>query len=122
MIIQEGRQLGILLLEDISFEQLVLKVEKAFGIYFSSYDDKGRYVAKGNLNDYSVEVVDKIDRLSEILCDDNYVINIKINSDRLFNAQFENNVKKLLKIGGIKWRDGIWTKIRKEENYRIIYP
>ncbi len=122
MIIQEGRQLGILLLEDISFELLVLKVEKAFGIYFSSYDDKGRYVAKGNLNDYSVEVVDKIDRLSEILCDDNYLINIKINSDRLFNAQFENNIKKLLKIGGIKWRDGIWTKIRKEENYRIIYP
>lgn len=119
---KENRQLGILLLEDIPFEDLILKVENAFEIYLYCYDDKGRYVTKGNLDNYSIEVIDKIDRLGEFLCDENYVINIKINSSKLFNAQFENKIKNILKLGEIKWKDGIWTKISKGEDYRIVYP
>ncbi|HIE4324692.1 TPA: hypothetical protein ACXM6M_003161 [Serratia marcescens] len=92
--VNENRQLGILLLEDIPFDKLLIKLERAFGFSLPCEDDKGRYVAKAELDDYNIEVIDRVDRLGDVLCDDNHVIDVKIKSNDFFNPDFERKIKK----------------------------
>lgn len=120
--VNENRQLGILLLEDIPFDKLLIKLERAFGVSLPCEDDKGRYVAKAELDDYNIKVIDRVDRLGDVLCDDNHVIDVKIKSNDFFNPDFERKIKKILRDGDVKWKDGIWTKLHRDEDYRVVYP
>lgn len=46
--VNENRQLGILLLEDIPFDKLLIKLERAFGVSLPCEDDKGAMWQKQN--------------------------------------------------------------------------
>lgn len=103
------RWLSFVLIDDGSFDELLVKVEKAFKHKLSCEDDEGRYIAKAKLDDFSVTVIDKIDRLSEFLCDENYTLEIAITSDKYFNSDFENHLKEVLNNNSIKWERLVWA-------------
>ncbi len=46
--VNENRQLGVLLLEDIPFDELLIKLERAFGVSLPCEDDKGAMWQKQN--------------------------------------------------------------------------
>lgn len=120
--VNENRQLGILLLEDIPFDKLLIKLERAFSVSLPCEDDKGRYVAKAELDDYNIEIIDRVDRLGDVLCDDNHVIDVKMKSNDFFNPDFERKIKKILRDGDVKWKNGVWTKLHRDEDYRVVSP
>ncbi|PHM35988.1 hypothetical protein Xmau_04389 [Xenorhabdus mauleonii] len=122
MHIGKTRSLNIVLLEDIPFEELILKLEKTFDINLPYQDVKGRYIAKAKLQEFDIEVVDRIDQLGDFLSDDYHVIYIIIDSDKYFNFEFENKVIKILKEGNIEWRYATWSKVEDTEHWRRIYP
>lgn len=103
------RWLRFVLLEDCSFTDLLTKIAKAFNVELSVEDDEGRYVAKGDFSFYSIELVDRFDRLSDLLCDDKYTFDIIITSDDYFNSSFEHSIKKILDKNSIKWERTIWA-------------
>lgn len=103
------RWLSFVLEEDIPFDELILKLEKVFGISLPYKDDKGRYIAKADLTDYEVQVIDRIDRLDEILCDDNHVLEFIITNDEFFTSEFEGKIKNLLGANKIKWSRAVWA-------------
>ncbi|WP_323866373.1 hypothetical protein [Xenorhabdus cabanillasii] len=122
MHIEKTRHLNIVLLEDVPFEELIPKLEKAFGVNLPYQDVKGRYIAKAKLQEFDIEVVDRIDQLGDFLSDDYHVIYIIIDSDKYFNFEFENKVIRTLKEGKIEWRYATWSKIEDTEHWRRIYP
>lgn len=103
------RWLRFVLLDDCSFADLLIKLSIAFNQQFLMRDDKGRYIAEANFDNYKVIVVDKVDRLSEILCDDNYTLDVVIDSDGYINASFEGMIKNILSKHAIKWERSIWA-------------
>lgn len=103
------KQLAFIVKESILFDSLVVKVEQAFKLKLISKDDEGRYIARGNVDGFDVEIVDKIDRLSEILCDENCVIYIRIRSNDFFNNDFEKYLKTQLYKYGIEWIEYVWS-------------
>ncbi len=122
MYSKKSRQLNFVLLEDIPFEELISKLEKAFNIELPYKDIKGRYIAKANQQEFDIEVVDKIDQLGDFLCDDYHVMYITIDSDKYFNFEFENKIISILKDGQIEWRYATWSKLEDSEHWRRIYP
>ncbi|OTA19521.1 hypothetical protein Xbed_02378 [Xenorhabdus beddingii] len=122
MHIEKTRQLNIVLLEDIPFEELIPKLEKAFDIILPYQDVKGRYISKAKSQDFDIEVVDRIDQQGDFLCDDYHVMYITIDSDKYFNFEFEDKIIKILKEGKIEWRYATWSKIEDSEHWRRIYP
>lgn len=103
------RWLSFVLVDDGSFDELLTKIEQAFKHKLSYMDDEGRYIAKAEFDDFSIKVIDKIDRLSELLCDENYTLEITITSDEYFNANFENHVKGILSNNAIQWERSVWA-------------
>lgn len=103
------RWLRFVLFVDCSFADLLIKLSIAFNQQFLMRDDKGRYIAEADCNNYKVIVVDKVDRLSEMLCDDHYTLDVVINSDGYFNASFEGMIKYILRRHAIKWERSIWA-------------
>ncbi|ANF96606.1 hypothetical protein AR543_11720 [Paenibacillus bovis] len=101
--------LGFVLLEDVPFEQLLTRLSEAFQISLPYEDYKGRYIAKAYLSGYHLEVEDRVDRLSELLCDEYHVLNIRIDSNEYFNCAFEQHIKQILKKGEIRWQRYVWA-------------
>ncbi|MBD1229598.1 hypothetical protein [Xenorhabdus griffiniae] len=122
MYTEKTRQLNFVLLEDIPFEELIPKLEKAFNINLPYKDIKGRYIAKAKLQEFDIELVDRIDQLGDFLCDDYHVMYIIVDSDKYFNFEFENKITSILKDGKIKWRYATWSKLEDSEHWRRIYP
>ncbi|MFK7107398.1 hypothetical protein [Flavobacterium oreochromis] len=104
--------LNIVLLDEIDFEELIVKFKKAFEIDFVSKNEKGRLIAKGmnSLGDF--KLIDKFDDLGDFLSDENHTLEIKINIDDTFKIEvFEDEIKKSFEKSNIKWKYGIWTKL-----------
>lgn len=103
------RWLSFVLVDNSSFEELLTKIELAFKQKLSCEDDEGRYIAIANFDGFSIKVIDKIDRLSEFLCDDHYTLEITINTDGYFNYNFENHIKEILTNNSIHWGRSVWA-------------
>ncbi|MEC0090853.1 hypothetical protein [Paenibacillus macquariensis] len=115
--------LRIVLLEDDLFKNLVCKMEKVFGIRLPYENKKGRFISEGDTATYKVILVDRIDDLSDMLCDEHHTLDIHIDMDKSFNYEkYEEDVVKKLENGKIRWKYGIWTKMTDAEEYRKIYP
>lgn len=93
--------------EDIAFCDLMTKVESAFCVKLLCLDDEGRYIAKGISRLCSIELVDKTDRSSELLCDDHYILKLGVICDKYSDDFFEENMKKILYINNIVFADSI---------------
>ncbi|MBD2786197.1 hypothetical protein ID858_15830 [Xenorhabdus sp. DI] len=115
------RRLGIVLDVNSSFEDLVYKVSQAFNISLSIKDDKGRYIATGNLTKYKITVVDKEDRQSELLCDEHYTLELDMENEN-DNYEYESEILNILFEANIKWIKGVWNALNKQERYKIIHP
>jgi hypothetical protein len=117
------KYLSIVLLEDTCFKEVVMKIEKAFGIPLLYKNKKGRYIAEGIMENYKISVVDRIDDLGEFLTDDYHALEIVVDFDDSFDQEgIENNVINKLSNEKIAWKSGIWSKNNKDEEYRKIYP
>ncbi|HHK9551672.1 hypothetical protein VB265_07350 [Enterobacter sichuanensis] len=103
------RWLSFVLLDDISFKELLTKLEQVFERTLICEDEEGRYIAKAECDGFTVTLIDKEDRLSEFLCDENYSLEITIRSDDYFNSNFENFIKETLRNGNIKWGRSVWA-------------
>ncbi|EJC1154361.1 hypothetical protein ACLF30_003749 [Cronobacter sakazakii] len=103
------RWLSFVLEDDCLFEELVSKFSRLFNKHFSIIDDEGRYIASADAGIYTVNIIDKIDRLSDYLCDDNYVFEVIIRDDALFNLKFEDEIKNILSKGNVKWERFVWA-------------
>lgn len=119
--------LSITLLENISFKDIVNKMEKVFDISFICEYKHGRLIAFGDTNQYSIELIDKEDTLGEFLCSENYILEIYISNNENFEYEFyESEIKLLLKKENIMWVKGIWIDERNDdflnENHKRIYP
>ncbi|HGL6718968.1 hypothetical protein NTJ56_23095 [Burkholderia contaminans] len=122
MISKRGRCLSVVLLEDVDFLDLVRKIENAFGVRLSVKDKKGRYIADWDGNDFSIEVVDRVDRLGDFLSDENHVVDVFIESDENFNEKFEGKIKSIFRNGGVAWSRAVWSQVSRDESLREIYP
>ena len=105
----QKRWLSFILVDDSSFDELLTKIEQAFKHKLYCKDDAGRYIAKAELDGFSIKVIDKVDRLSELLCDENYTLEITITYDEYFNSNFENHVKGILSNNAIQWQRSVWA-------------
>ncbi|EDS6041286.1 TPA: hypothetical protein O7X39_000654 [Salmonella enterica] len=103
------RWLTFVLSDDGSFDELIIKTEQAFQHKLICIDDEGRYIASADLDEFSIRVIDKVDRLSELLCDEHHTLEIVINSERYFNYEFEEYIKKILHENGIQWQQSVWA-------------
>ncbi|EEC5265557.1 hypothetical protein JK365_00210 [Salmonella enterica subsp. enterica serovar Ceyco] len=103
------RWLTFVLSDDGSFDELIIKTEQAFKHKLICIDDEGRYIASADLDEFSIRVIDKVDRLSELLCDEHHTLEIVINSERYFNYEFEEYIKKILHENGIQWQQSVWA-------------
>lgn len=88
------RWLNFVLSDDGGFDELIIKTEQAFKHKLICIDDEGRYIASADLDEFSIRVIDKVNRLSELLCDEDYTLKITIYSERYFNHEFEGYIKK----------------------------
>ncbi len=114
--------LNIVLQEDISFKELILKMEKLFNTSLPYQNMDGRLIAKGRIDEYDVSIIDRHDGLDEKLCDDNHNLRISlILSDSPDYEKIENRIKERLN-NRIKWKEGIWAPVKEDEAYRRVYP
>lgn len=119
------KYLDIVLLEDVPFVDLVKKIEKVFNVSLPYENKKGRYIAEGQKGRYKIELIDRFDDLSELLCDEHHVLSLSIHLEEEFNyIVIENEIKKLLKNYDIKWKFGIWKDPSEliDKNRRKIFP
>ena len=103
------RWLSFVLLEDISFKELLTKLKQVFERTLVCEDEEGRYIGKAECDGFTVTLIDKEDRLSEFLCDENYSLEIMITSDDYLNSYFEDFIKDTLRNGNIKWERSVWA-------------
>jgi hypothetical protein len=103
------RWLIFVLEEDIAFSELILKLEQVFDISLPCKDDKGRYIAKAELKNCCIEVIDRIDRLGDFLCDENHVLQFVITNDDFFTSEFEGAKKRILDANKVMWSSTVWA-------------
>ncbi|MCC9019925.1 hypothetical protein [Flavobacterium lipolyticum] len=116
------KKISIVLLENISFEELILKIEKAFNVFLSVKNEKGRFVSKFDTEKFKVKVIDRYDDLDEILCDDYHTLELTFTNKESFDyITNENLIKEILK-NNIKWEYGIWSPIEIGDPYRKVFP
>lgn len=80
--------------KNIAFGDLMSKVASVFGAKLLCLDNDGKYIAKEVSRLCSVELVDKTDRSSELLCEDNYILKLGVICDTYSDDFFEENMKK----------------------------
>ncbi|WP_268848985.1 hypothetical protein [Flavobacterium aestivum] len=115
-------KLSIVLLEDISFEELISKIEKVFNTPLPFKNEKGRFVAKSETENFKITVIDRYDDLSEMLCDDYHTLELTFEyKESLDYMANENLIKEILKKT-IKWEYGIWSPIEIGDPYRKVFP
>ena len=115
------KYLTIVLLEDVPFDELVLKLEKVLDTLLPYKNEKGRLIARGNLERGSIAVIDRYDDLDEILCDDYYSLKITIDCTESEYEEIENKIKEKFK-NTIKWKYGRWSPVKVGEARRRTYP
>lgn len=114
--------LSFVLLEDITFKELVNKMSAAFCTQFEFENDEGRLIAIGDLERYKIFIIDKYDDLGEFMCDENYTIDIKPKDDVYNKIDIESKVVNKFKYHNILWKRGIWTPSDENNNYKEIFP
>ncbi|MEJ5054700.1 hypothetical protein [Sphingobacterium sp. MYb382] len=116
------KTVDIVLLEDIPFKELLPKIEKVFKTSLPFENKKGRHIAKSCVQYLNVEVIDRYDDLSGLLCDDYHTLVLTFFYEgSLDYLEKEKYVKEILK-NLIMWDYGIWSPIEKGEPYRKIFP
>ncbi|HHV7381743.1 TPA: hypothetical protein ACUNBZ_001341 [Escherichia fergusonii] len=90
MMRQYERCLSIVLAEDVSFTEMMTKTGNAFNIEMSYKDDKGRFIARAQFQNYHIELIDKIDMISELLFDDHYTLDISVEPENILNKNLHN--------------------------------
>lgn len=103
------RWLIFVLKEDIAFSELILKLEQVFDISLPYKDDKGRYIAKEELKNCCIEVIDRIDRLGDFLCDENHMLQFVVINDDFFTSEFEGAKKRILDANKVMWSSTVWA-------------
>lgn len=117
------KYLNIVLLETISFQNLVSKINKAFEVNFTSINKKGRYIAEGYTKDYKIEVIDKVDELGDFLSDDNYTLSFSFpQSDKCKYDEMEIVIKNKLSLFDINWEYGVWSRDTNDDEITKIFP
>ena len=118
----EEKKINIVLLEDIPFNELIIKLEKVFNTSLPYKNEKGRLIGRSEIDDFKISVIDRYDDLSEILCDEHHTLEITITYTGLINYEkHESEIKGILN-NIIKWEYGIWSPIKKGDAYRKVYP
>ncbi|MCD9583248.1 hypothetical protein [Tenacibaculum maritimum] len=116
------KKLSIILLEDMPFNELLIKMEKLFSTSFSYKNQDGRLIAKGKINEYSISVIDRYDDLDDSLCDETHILDFMIEYKESFSYEFHE--EKILRILNQKlnWEKSIWSPTEKIGGpYRRVY-
>lgn len=116
-------KLSIVLLEDLTFQNLVLKVEKALNLKLPYENYKGRLIGKNISENFEFRLIDKFDDLGEVFCDESHTLDLHVNFKDSFD--YKNVEKELLmklKEGNISWQRGVWTRLHIFDETRFIYP
>lgn len=102
--------LSIVLTDDISFEDITNKIAIAFNIKLQTVNDDGRLLSVGETEKYKVIVIDRYDDLSDLLCDENYVLDIDLHQEIFQEKEIlEEEIISILKCNKISWERGIWA-------------
>ncbi|QMJ71322.1 hypothetical protein HVX92_18035 [Escherichia fergusonii] len=103
MMRQYERCLSIVLAEDVSFTEMMTKTGNAFNIEMSYKDDKGRFIARAQFQNYHIELIDKIDMISELLCDVHYTLDISVEPEKYPEQEFTQQIIDILQKNTIRW-------------------
>ena len=115
--------LSIVLTDNISFEDITNKIAFAFNIKLQTVNDDGRLLSVGETEKYKVIVIDKYDDLSDLLCDENHVLDIEVYKDIYQEKEIlEEEILSILKYNKISWERGIWISADANNGYREIFP
>ena len=96
--------LSIVLTDDISFEDITNKIAIAFNIKLQTVNDDGRLLSVGETEKYKVIVIDRYDDLSDLLCDENYVLDIDLHQEIFQEKEIlEEEIISILKCNKISW-------------------
>ena len=77
----------------------------------------------GETEKYKVIVIDKYDDLSDLLCDENHVLDIEVYKDIYQEKEIlEEEIISILKCNNILWKRGIWVSADATSGYREIFP
>ncbi len=109
------------LLEDISFVDLILKMEQIFSISLPYNNQDGRLRAKGILSKFPIIVVDRHDDLAEFLCDKHHTLEFQILNTDFEEKEIENQIIEILK-NKIEWREAKWFPVNAGEIPKKILP
>lgn len=116
------KHLNIVLLEDSTFDELICKLEKVFATRLPYENEKGRLIARGNIVDFLIEVINRHDDLDDALCDDYHTMRLTIIFNKLSDFEDTEGVLKEKFKNKIEWDYGIWSPVKKGEAYRRVYP
>lgn len=123
VINMDKEYLSIVITEDLNFEELIHKLNKAFEIEFQYSNYKGRNVGKAMMENCEISIIDRVDELGDFLSDDHHTLQIKVEFQSIFDyEELEKNIKKKLKLGNISWKRGVWTTLKLFEENRMIFP
>lgn len=119
--------LSIVLTDNISFEDITNKIAFAFDIKLQTVNDDGRLLSVGETEKYKVIVIDKYDDLSDLLCDENHVLDIEVYKDiyqekEILEEEIKEEIISILKYNKISWERGIWISADANNGYREIFP
>ena len=115
--------LSIVLTDNISFEDITNKISFAFNIKLQTVNDDGRLLSVGETEKYKVIVIDKYDDLSDLLCDENHVLDIEVYKDIYQEKEIlEEEIISILKYNKISWERGISISADANNGYREIFP
>jgi hypothetical protein len=115
--------LSIVLLENLAFQDLVPKIEKALNLELPYGNYKGRLIATNSTGSLKFSVIDKTDDLGELLCDETHTLELRISFKDSFDyKKVEEELLNKLKEGEISWESGVWTKLNIFSENRFIYP
>ena len=124
---EDQKILSIVLTDNISFEDITNKIAFAFNIKLQTVNDDGRLLSVGETEKYKVIVIDKYDDLSDLLCDENHVLDIEMYKDiyqekEILEEEIKEEIISILKYNKISWERGIWISADANNGYREIFP
>ncbi|CDH06213.1 hypothetical protein XBO1_2200004 [Xenorhabdus bovienii str. oregonense] len=100
-----------------SFDELIEVVELIFKCNLSIKDMDGRYIAKGNVNKYEIQLIDKEDRSLDILCDEYYTLSFYLNNN---HEDYVSEIIDSLDKYNFIWDKIILNNIKEEGDYREL--
>ncbi|WP_202115035.1 hypothetical protein [Gilliamella sp. Pas-s27] len=94
--------LRFLINEDCTFEQLLDNLEQTFNSTFTYKNDSS--IAKAKLDDFTIMVHDKIDRIFDIALRPTYILSFMIARDKCLNCHVEEHIQTTLTSHGITYQ------------------